>query len=184
MESTHNSGARGEDWFVQQRVLSSDGTHLLTLASSRGTGEVRKGVLRLWEIEHRGVLGASKPRQVARVACPPGGQWYPLAATPDLGAVAVGHLGRSMHILSLGGREHWRVESGPIPSETRAALAPDATRLGLARGKHLDVWDVRSGALLATWEFAAEVTAVEFARGPTAPVLAVGLANGLVDIWS
>jgi DnaJ domain len=175
-------GARG-DWFVNQRILSRAGDRLLTLASVRADGETRKGLLRLWEIEHRAVFGTTRPRSLARLECPPGGQWYPLTATPDLSRVALGHLGRSMHVLSVEGGQHQVIDTGPVSSEARAALAPDGSRLALARGTALDVWDARSGTPLASWQFAAEVTAVEFVEGPSGIVLGVGLANGLVDLW-
>jgi hypothetical protein len=182
-ESGHLHGARGDEWFVHQRMLARDGTHLLTLSSLRGDGDTRKGALRLWEIEHRGVFGTIRPQPVARVACPAGGQWFPLTATPDLGKVALGHLGRAMYVLTLGTKDGSRIETGLIPSEARAALSPDGAHLALARGTALDVWDALSGAPLAAWQFAAEITAVEFGRGPAGALLGIGLANGLIDIW-
>jgi hypothetical protein len=183
MESGRLHGARGDDWFVHQRILARDGTRLLTLSSLRGDGDTRKGLLRLWDIEHRGIFGTTRPQQVARVACPAGGQWFPLTATPELGTVALGHLGRAMYVLALGTRAGSRIETGPIPSEARAALSPDGTRLALARGTALDVWDTQSGAPLAAWQFAAEITAVEFGRGLSSALLGIGLANGLIDMW-
>lgn len=183
-EESRTRGGRDADWRVHQRVLAQDGSRLLTLASARGSGEARTGLLRVWELEHQSVFGTVRPQQVAQAECPAGGQWHPLSATPDLRWVAIGHLGRSMHVLAPGTREHFRIETGPIPVEARGALAPDGSRLALARGAALDLWEVATGRPLARWEFAAEITAVTYGRGPAGMMLGVGLANGLADVWS
>jgi hypothetical protein len=183
VESRGMRGAAVDDWFVHQRILARDGSHLLTLSTQRGGGETRKGLVRLWEVEHRGAFGSPRPRQIAHMDCPAGGQWYPLTTTPDLRIVGLGHIGRSMHVLHFESRHHVRIETGPIPSESRAALSPDGAYLALARGTTLDVWNARTAAPQARWEFAAEITSINFSGDQAGPALGVGLANGLLDVW-
>jgi hypothetical protein len=54
--------------------------------------------------------------------------------------------------------------------------------LTLAHGQRLGLWDTRTGQHLQTWQLTAPLTALTFA--PTAhPVLALGLPNGLTEMW-
>ncbi|HEY7834484.1 MAG TPA: DnaJ domain-containing protein [Ktedonobacterales bacterium] len=183
-DSTSNGGNGG--WRVHERLLSADGQHLLTFSAQPGPGKVRTMALHIWEIEGRA------PRRVARVALAPGAAWYPLAATPDLAWVAIGYQEQTVRVLAPATQAQRTISTGLLPPESRVALAPDAALLALARGKTLDLWAVADGTLVQHWDFAAEVTALAFAarvapEGPAGtagwPALAIGLSNGVAEVW-
>jgi hypothetical protein len=88
-----------------------------------------------------------------------------------------------MRILAPGTQSQYSVATGLLPVEARAALAPDASLLALARGTALDVWSVTTGARLQQWEFGAGVSSLTFAAPAARPTLAIGLSNGVVEVW-
>lgn len=171
-------------WRVHQRVLSSDGQRLLTFSTHRTTSGPASGEVHVWDLQHRSVLGGVNPRRMARVVCPLSPSWLPLAVTPDLGWVSLGLLQRSIRLIAPDTRVQRTVNTGPIPQESRAALAPDGAYLALARGTQLDVWRAVDGVHMQQWRFGAEITGLDFATAADRPLFGVGLSNGLVELWS
>jgi hypothetical protein len=169
-------------WQVRERVLSIDGRRLLTFSTGRPEGRPRSQILRLWDIEARSHRGGVEPRRIAEVIEPDGRLLFPLAATPDLSVVALADFLGHMQVRSLDGRQRRTVATGPVPIDSFAALTSDAALLTLAHGQRLGLWDTRTGQHLQTWQLTAPLTALTFA--PTAhPVLALGLPNGLTEMW-
>lgn len=169
-------------WQVRERVLSADGRRLLTFSTGRPEGRPRSQILRLWDIEARSHRGGVEPRRIAEVIEPDGRLLFPLAATPDLAVVALADFLGHMQVRSLDGRLRRSVATGPVPIDAFAALTSDAALLALAHGQRLDLWDTRTGQQLQSWRLTAPLTALSFA--PTAhPVLALGLPNGLTEMW-
>jgi hypothetical protein len=169
-------------WQVRERVLSADGRRLLTFSTGRPEGRPRSQILRLWDIEARSHRGSVEPKRIAEVIEPDGRLLFPLATTPDLGIVALADFLGHMQVRSLDGRLHRSVATGPVPIDAFAALTSDASLLALAHGQRLDLWDTRTGRQLQSWQLTAPLTALSFA--PTAhPVLALGLPNGLTEMW-
>ena len=169
-------------WQVRERALSADGRRLLTFSTGRPEGRPRSQILRLWDIEARSHRGSVEPRRIAEVIEPDGRLLFPLATTPDLAIVALADFLGHMQVRSLDGRLRRSVATGPVPIDAFAALTSDATLLALAHGQRLDLWDTRTGQQLQSWQLTAPLTALSFA--PTAhPVLALGLPNGLTEMW-
>ena len=129
------------------------------------------------------MLGNPHPRRIARFPCPPGTGWLPLAATPDLAWVAIGYLDRFICLLAPATGGQRVIPTGPFPADAHAALSPDGAFLVLACGPRLDLWQTASAAHLQRWQFAADVSALGFAVQAPAPLLAIALANGLVEVW-
>jgi hypothetical protein len=169
-------------WQVRERALSADGRRLLTFSTGRPEGRPRSQILRLWDIEARSHRGNVEPRRIAEVIEPDGRLLFPLATTPDLGIVALADFLGHMQVRSLDGRLRRTVATGPVPIDAFAALTSDAALLAIAHGQRLDLWDTRTGQQLQNWQLTAPLTALSFA--PTAhPVLALGLPNGLTEMW-
>ncbi len=169
-------------WQVRERALSADGRRLLTFSTGRPEGRPRSQILRLWDIEARSHRGNVEPRRIAEVIEPDGRLLFPLAVTPDLAAVALADFLGHMQVRSLDGRLRRTVATGPVPIDAFAALTSDAALLAIAHGQRLDLWDTRTGQQLQNWQLTAPLTALSFA--PTAhPVLALGLPNGLTEMW-
>ncbi|HEY7832649.1 MAG TPA: J domain-containing protein [Ktedonobacterales bacterium] len=190
-ETGRPAGGR-DGWRVYERILAADGTRLLTFAAPPASGTARATALHIWDLDAHGMLGGnSAPRRVARATFPPGVTGFPLAATPDLAWVATGNLEQRMRVAALGsamgsamgGQAAHLVETGPLPTDARAVLAPDASLLAVARGARLDVWPVVGGAPPQTWALGAEVTALAFAPDVGTPLLGLGLGNGVVEVW-
>jgi DnaJ domain len=169
-------------WQVRERILSADGRRLLTFSTGRPEGRPRSQVLRLWDIEARSHRGSVEPRRIAEVIEPDGRLLFPLATTPDLAIVSLADFLGHMQVRSLDGRLRRTVATGPVPIDAFAALTSDAALLALAHGQRLGLWDTRTGQQLQNWQLTAPLTALSFA--PTAhPVLALGLPNGLTEMW-
>jgi hypothetical protein len=169
-------------WQVRERVLSVDGRRLLTFSTGRPEGRPRSQILRLWDIEARSHRGSVEPRRIAEVMEPDGRLLFPLAATPDLAVVALADFLGHMQLRSLDGRLRRSVATGPVPIDAFAALTSDAALLALAHEQRLDLWDTRTGQYLQSWQLSAPLTALAFAPTPH-PVLALGLPNGLTEMW-
>jgi hypothetical protein len=88
-----------------------------------------------------------------------------------------------MHLVAPDSRAHRMVATGPLTSESRAALSPDGALLALARGTQLDLWRTTDSAHLQDWQFASEIGALSFALAGGRALLGVGLGNGLAELW-
>lgn len=169
-------------WQVRERVLSADGRRLLTFSTGRPEGRPRSQVLRLWDLEARLLRGAAEPRRLTEISEPDGRLTFPLATTPDLAYVALADFLGHMQVRSLAGHVRQSVATGPVPLDAFAALTPDAALLAIAHSTRLDLWDVKTGQCLQRWQLPTALTALTFAPAPR-PVLAVGLPNGLTELW-
>lgn len=177
-------GTASEDrWRIHQRMLSADGRLLLTFSTGRASRFPNARVLHLWELDHRTMRGVIQARRVAQVALPVEHLHFPLAATPDLAWVACGHLGRSMRLSSLREGKHLTIPTGNVADDALAALSPDARYFALARGTQLDLWETHSARHVQQWRFSAEITTLTAAPGLDKPLFAIGLRNGLADLW-
>lgn len=175
---------RGATWQVRQRLLSADGSHLLTLASDESSGTLRHG-LHLWDLEHRALLGTSEPHAARRVIEPAEALGFPLAATPDLHTLACATDGSSaVRVLDADGHVRQTCATGHIPDGSLLALSPDAGLVALARQSRLDLYATKDGTLVQRWQFADEISALAFSPNAGAPVLAVALRNGLAELWA
>jgi len=181
-EAGRQKGPEAVPWQVRERVLSIDGRRLLTFSTGRPEGRPRSQILRLWDIEARSHRGNVEPRRIAEVIEPDGRLLFPLAATPDLAVVTLADFLGHMQVRSLDGRLRRSVATGPVPIDAFAALTSDAALLALAHGQRLDLWDTRTGQHLQNWQLTAPLTALSFASA-THPVLALGLPNGLTEMW-
>jgi hypothetical protein len=169
-------------WQIRERVLSADGRRLLTLSTGRPDGRPRSQILRLWDIEARSHRGNVEPRRIAEVIEPDGRLTFPLATSPDLAVVALADFQGHVQIRSLDDHVRRSVTTGPVPLDAFAVLTADAALLALAHGQRLDLWDTRTGQHLQQWHLTSPLTALSFA--PVAhPTLALGLPNGLTEIW-
>ena len=169
-------------WQIRERVLSVDGQWLLTFSTGAPNGQVRMQVMRLWALEARSRRGAIEPRRVAEITEPDGLLTFPLAATPNLARIAVADSLGQMRLYAPNGRNEQRIATGQLPLDAFAALDPDATMLAIAYGQRLDLWQTASGQPLQHWRLPAPLTALAFAPAPR-PLLALGLANGLTELW-
>lgn len=172
-------------WQIRERVLSADGRRLLTFSTGAPSGRARMQVMRLWDLDARSRRGAFEPRRIAELTEPDGLLTFPLATTPDLARVAIADSLGQMRVYSLDGRARLRIATGsaaPLPLDAFAALTPDATMLATAHGQRLDLWQTASSQPLQHWRLPAPLTALTFAATPR-PLLALGLANGLTELW-
>ncbi|HEY7983084.1 MAG TPA: DnaJ domain-containing protein [Ktedonobacterales bacterium] len=181
-DAPQRSSGVNAGWRVHLRLLSSDGTRLLTYAGAAGAGQLRFGALRVWELDHQALLGGTRPRQALRIPLPAALSHYPLVATPDLAWLGTAIRGNALRLVQPAERVERIVTTGPLGADARAALSPDGALLALARGATLDLWRTVDGHPLQQWEFGAEITALAFAAGAPA-LLGVGLANGVVELW-
>jgi len=185
------SGAEGllreppdANWRVQQRILSSDGALLLTYASGAAARLGKGNYLRLWDLHAKSLRGATDPKRIEQVMEPTGMLHYPLTATHDLAWVAIGSANRQLRFFALRSRKQRVVEIGALPHDALAALTPDGGRVALARGARLTLFDTQTNATLQEWSFGDEITTLAYSPNPAQPLLAVGLRNGLAEIWS
>lgn len=174
----------GSGWRVQQRALSADGHSLLAFSAGNVPRMPGGHMLSLWELEHRTLRGAAEPRRVAHVSEADSSLRFPFAATPDLSWVVVGDGTYRLRMIALTAHLQRRVDVGSLPDDARVALAPDAQHLALARGPRLVLYDTRSQQQEQTWYFSAQVSALAFAPATASPTLAVGLTNGVTELWS
>jgi DnaJ-like protein len=173
-----------ERWRVRHRALAADGRTLLTYATGGAVRERRGVALTLWDIQARSHSGIPQPRRIARIAEPEGGLEFPLAASADLAWVAASDFPVGLRLLSLtGGHKPRAVPAGAVRPEARVSLSPDGAYAAIAREDRLELWDTRDGRRAQEWQFAAEITALAFAGGAARPLLGVGLANGLAELW-
>ena len=171
-------------WRVHVRSLSTDGRFLFTLSSGRTSRLPAARVLRLWELDHRNLRGAVQPRRVAQSAVPVEDLQFPVEVSPDLSWMAARALGREIRLLPLSGGDRRTISTGPVSDDIRIALSPGGAYLALARDTRLDLWHTPTARAIATWEFAAEITALAFGPAGAHLLLAAGLRNGLVELWA
>lgn len=170
-------------WRIHQRVLSVDGHQLLTFSTGQNGHTAGAGFLRVWALERRMLLEKVGPRRVASVVMPPGVAWFPLAVTPDLSWVAMGHIGRAVRMLAPGSPAQRMIHTGPLAPDTRLALSADGSLLAVAHGSQLNLWQTVDSRCVQQWQFAGEITAISFAGAAGQPLLGVGLANGVAECW-
>ncbi|HEX8730386.1 MAG TPA: hypothetical protein VF739_17280, partial [Ktedonobacterales bacterium] len=130
-----------------------------------------------------GPLRPQGPRAVSRLIEPAGTLQFPLAATPDLEWAVIGAYGRQARLYHFRKRASRFVEIGALATDARMALSPDASRLAVAQGARLRLYDTLTGGQLQEWHSASEVTALAFFMGPYGLGLGVGLRNGLAEVW-
>jgi DnaJ domain len=173
-----------ESWRVQARLLAPGGHALLTCSAVKSGRAPEARILRLWDLDHRTLLGAAQPRPVAQVAQPLDALRFPLTVTPSLSWVAASFQGVNMRLCDVRTRRVRDLATGPVPEDARVALAPDAGSLAIARGAGLDLWDTRSNRCVQRWTFTSEITVVAFApEVAKSSMLAVGTREGAVEIW-
>lgn len=175
-----------ETWRTHARMLSVDGRSLLTYSTGRVATVGRANTVQLWELERRPPIGPLRPqgpRAVGRLIEPAGTLQFPLAATPDLEWAVIGAYGRQARLFHFRKRASRFVEIGALATDARMALSPDASRLAVAQGARLRLYDTVSGAQVQEWQATAEVTALAFFTGPPGLGLGVGLRNGLAEVW-
>lgn len=179
----HQGAGHEPQWRVHQRMLSSDGHQLLTFSTGQVGRVTAAGVLRIWALEHRLLPGKIGPHRVANIVIPPGVAWYPLAATPSLSWVAMGHHGKAIRMLAPGSNQQRLIHTGALAPDTRTALSPDGSLLAVAHGSQVDLWHTAESRRVQEWELATEITALSFATVAGRPLLGVGLGNGLAELW-
>lgn len=173
-----------DKWRVHARLLSIDGRMLLTYSTGRVAGTGRANTVQLWELDRRtGALRSSGPRPVGRLIEPAGTLQFPIAATPDLSWVAVGSFGRQVRIFNFRKRSSRYIEVGILATDARLALSADASRVALAQGTRLQLFDTATGGQLQEWQVDNEVSALSFYESPAGLGLGVGLSNGLAEVW-
>ncbi|MGZ3583996.1 MAG: hypothetical protein ACXWP6_15210, partial [Ktedonobacterales bacterium] len=89
----------------------------------------------------------------------------------------------AMRLSSLREGKHITIPTGDVAEDSLAALSPDARYLALARGPQLDLWETHSARHVQQWRFSAEITSLTAAPGLDKPLYAVGLRNGVTDLW-
>jgi len=184
------SGAEGllreppdANWRAQRRILSSDGALLLTYATGAAARLGKGNFLRLWDLHAKTLRGVTEPKRIEQVMESTGMLHYPLTATHDLAWIAIGSVNRQLRLFALRGHQQRVVEIGALPQDALAALTPDGARVALARGARLNLYDTQSNRELQEWTFGDEITTLAYSPNPARPLLAVGLRNGLAEIW-
>ena len=172
-----------EGWHVRQRLLAHDGRQLLTFATRSGLQPPGSAALHLWDLDHRTLRGMVEPRPGPRAIEREGTLHFPIAATPALEWVAAGSLGNRVRLMALRDGQQRVLDVGALADDARMALSPDGERLALARGSRLDLWETRDGRHVQQWQLATELTALAFAPSRERPLLALGLRNGLAELW-
>ncbi len=175
-----------ENWRVHARMLSIDGRSLLTFSTGKVASVGHANTVQLWELERRTGVGARRsagPRAVGRLVEPAGALQFPITATPDLAWVAVGSYGRQVRLFHFRKRISRFVEVGVLASDARLALSADATRLALAQGTRVQLFDTATGGQTQEWQGGDEITALGFYDSPGGVGLGVGLRNGLAEVW-
>lgn len=170
-------------WQVRERILSADGRRLLTFSTGRPEHRPRSQILRLWDVEARSHRGAVEPHRAAEIIEPDGRLLFPLAATANLSHVALADFLGHVQVRSLDGRVRLSVKTGDLPLDAFIALTPDASLLAIGHSTQLDLWDPQSGQHRQRWKLGAPLTALAFAPAAPRPVLALGLSQGVTELW-
>lgn len=169
---------------IQCRSLSEDGRRLLTCLTQPRKNGVLSRAIHVWDLDHRSLRGAAQPRVSQTVLQPLEDLDFPMAFTPDLAWGAATRHGHEIAIFSLREKK-WRViSSGSVAPDARLALSADGSYIAVAHETSLRLWHTPSGQLVQSWRAATEIGPIVFARRQDAHLLSVGLADGLVEIWS
>lgn len=174
----------GDPFRIQQRLVSADGRFLLTVAAGRSGALPRARILAWWEIEARSFTGAVRPRQFAALADQAELLDFPVAATPDLRKVALRSAAGVVRLVEPGRRGYTTVPAGVESADALLALSPDAAWLATATGRAVRLLSARTGAEVARWDGAAEVTALQCLPWAGSPAWMLGFGNGLVEVWA
>lgn len=176
-------GTAGDLWRVQARVLARDGHSLMTFSSTQTDRIPEARVIHVWDLEHTSLLGNQQPRRKGQVVRRREEAQLPLIATPDLSWCAFGVPDVGVELVRISENERRIVRVGDIGTQGRIALSPNGEFVAVARNSQLDLWETRENKLVQRWQLASEITAIQFAPG-RARVLAIGLRNGLVEVWT
>ena len=170
---------------VQLRQLSSDGRRLLTCAAppARVAGSGR--TLHLWDLDRRSLRGGPRPRRVAEVASHHEDVRFPIAASPDLSHVAANLQGVALRLYPLEpAGPPLDLPSGLLPDDAALAVGPRGEAVAVAREATVELFRVADRSCVQRWEFGDTVSAIAFAPCRDGAVrLAMGLRNGMVEIW-
>lgn len=175
----------GEDdpFRIQQRLLSEDGRMMLTVAAGRSGALPRARMLAFWDVEARSFTGAVRPRQVASLADQAELLDFPLTATPDLRRVALRSAAGVVRVIETGRRGYVTVPAGIESADALLALSPDGALLATAAGQSARLLSVHTGAEVARWDCAAEVTGLQCLPWAGSLCWMLGFGNGLVEVW-
>ncbi len=170
---------------VQLRQLSSDGRRLLTCAAppTRMAGSGR--TLHLWDLDHRSLRGTPRPRRVTVIAAQHEDVRFPIAASPDLSHIAASLHGVALRLYPLEpAGPPLDLPAGMVPDDAALAVAPRGEAVALAREAMVELFRVADRACVQRWEFGDAVSAIAFAPCRDGAVrLAVGLRNGVIEVW-
>lgn len=169
---------------VQIRALAQNGRRLLTCLVQQGKNDKLARALHVWDLDHRSMRGAAQPKVIYRFQQPMEDLDFPMAFTPDLAWGAATHWGRELVVFSLREKRSHTIQTGAIPPDARLALSPNGAYVALAYDTTIRLWRADSGQLAQSWRAASEIGPVVFADRQNAHLLAVGLADGLVEIWT
>ena len=169
---------------VQYRSLSEDGHRLLTCLSQPRKNGALSRVIHVWDLDHRSLRGVAQPRVTRTVLQPLEDLDFPMAFTPDLAWGIATRRGHEMAIFSLAEKKAHAISVGPVAPDARVALSADGSYVALAHEATLRLWHAPSGQFVQMWRAATEIGPIVFARRQNAHLLAVGLADGLVELWT
>lgn len=169
---------------VQIRALTDDGRRLLTCLVQPGKSGGHVRALHIWDLDRRSLRGAAQPKIVQTFRQPVDEFDFPMALTPDLAWCAATRWGRELMVHSLREKRSYTTQTGPISPDARLVLSPDGAFAVLAHDTTVRLWRVDTGKLMQTWRATAEIGPVVFARRHNAHLLAMGMADGLVEVWT
>lgn len=169
---------------VQIRALAEDGRRLLTSLVQPGKNGSLARLLHIWDLDHRSFRGAAQPKITQTLQQPADELDFPIAFTPDLAWAAATRWGRELVVLSLRDKRGYTIPTGAIPPDARLVLSPDGAFVALAHDTTMRVWRAGMAQAIQTWQATAEIGPIALARRQNAHLLVVGLADGLVEVWT
>jgi hypothetical protein len=177
-------------WAIRLRALAADAPMLLTCSCVRvAPNEPEIVLLRHWDLAARSWLNKPRPRVMREVEagrCAEIGP--PYVVTPDANLLACAVAPDQVRVYDIAAGTFDQVPAGPLGAFAHLALADDGSALAVAREDSesaegvVEVWSVRERALLQRLVHPSRVGALAFA--PDRRALAVGLANGEVQLWT
>lgn len=169
---------------VQIRALAENGRRLLACLVQPGKSDRLVRALHVWDLDRRSLRGAAQPKIIVTYQQPMDDLDFPMAFTPDLAWGAATRWGRELVVFSLHDKRRHTVQTGPIPPDARLALSPDGALVALAYDTAIRLWRTDTGQLTQTWRATSEIGPVVFVGRQNALLLAAGLADGLVEVWT